>query len=155
MVYRRTRVTPQLNDHHKMQRLVWCLANQNNDFLNYVFIDETLIRIEELPLYRIREKGIPQGCTKVCQKEKQKINLWGVISYCGATEFVGFEVNMNGSVYCDILQKYLLPFVYADGNDGNMIIHQDNASTHTGEPAKSFLPEIGLSVVKMTEFFYK
>ena len=59
---------------------------------------------------------------------------------------------MNGSVYCDILQKYLLPFVYADGNDGNMIIHQDNASTHTGEPAKSFFPEIGLSVVKMTEF---
>ena len=71
MVYRRTRVTPQLNDHHKMQRLVWCLANQNNDFLNYVFIDETLIRIEELPLYRIREKvspsmhqGLPKGKTK-------------------------------------------------------------------------------------------
>ena len=86
MVYRRTRETPQLNDHHKMQRLVWCLANQNNDFLNYVFIDETLIRIEELPLYHLRGRGIPQGCTKVCQKEKQNLNSWGGISYCGATD---------------------------------------------------------------------
>ena len=29
-----------------------------------------------------------------------------------------------------------------------MIIHQDNASTHTGQPAKSFLPDVGLVWVK-------
>jgi hypothetical protein len=40
-----------------MQRLAWCLANQNNDFLNYMFIDETLIRIQKLPEYHIRERG--------------------------------------------------------------------------------------------------
>lgn len=127
-----------------MQRLAWCLANQNNDFLNYVFIDETTIRIEELPLYHIREKGIPEAHTKISEKERLKLNIWGGISSCGVTEFVGFDMNMNGRIYCDILLKYLAPFVYADGNDGNMIIHQDNASTHTREPAKSFLPELGL-----------
>ena len=149
LVYRRTQVTPQLNDHHKLQRLAWCLANQNNDFLNYVFIDETLIRIEELPLYHITEKGVRTGITKVCKKERQNFNVWGGISFCGATEFVGFEINMNGAIYCDILHKYLLPFVYADGNDGNMIAHQDNASTHTGNLAQTFLNNVSLVMVNI------
>jgi hypothetical protein len=130
-----------------MQRLAWCLANRYNDFLNYVFIDETTMRIEQLPLYHIREKGVPVAQTKQSKKERIKVNVWGGISYCGVTEFVGFYTNMNGAIYCDILYKYLLPFVYAEGNDGNMIIHQDNATTHTGQPAKSFMPDAGLICV--------
>ena len=90
----------------------------------------------------MREKGFPQAHSKISQKEKLKINVWGGISCCGVTEFVGFEMNMNRSIYCDILLKFLAPFVFADENDGNMIIHQDNASTHTGEPAKPFLPDL-------------
>ena len=54
---------------------------------------------------------------------------------------------MNGQMYCDNLLKYVLPFA-SDVNDGNIIIHQDNASTHTGQPAKSFLPQLGLIWVK-------
>jgi hypothetical protein len=135
-----------------MQRLAWCLENKNNDFRNYVFIDETLIRIEELPLYHIREKGVRTGVTKVCKKERQNFNVWGGISFCGATQFVGFERYMNGAIYSDILLKYLLPFVYADGNDGNIIVHQDNASTHTGRIAKTFINEVGLIVVILSLF---
>ena len=131
-----------------MQRLAWCLANQYNDFQNYVFVDETLMRIEQLPLYHIREKGVPVAHTKQSKKEKMKINVWRGISNCGVTQFVGFNGNINGAMYCDILYKYLLPFVFANGNNGNMIIHQDNASTHTGQPAKSFLPDVGLVWVK-------
>ena len=143
-MYRRTRVHPQLNDYHKMQRLAWCLANVNNDFHNYVFIDETKIRVEELPLYHIREKGVPVAYSKITDRERLNLNFWGGISCCGPTEFVGFEMNINGHIYCDILLKHLSSFVFSEGNNGKMVIHQDNASTHTGQPAKSFLSEIGL-----------
>ena len=51
-------------------------------------------------------------------------------------------------MYCDILLNYVLPFA-ADFNYGNIIIHQDNASTHTGQPAKSFLPQLGLIWVRL------
>ena len=123
-----------------MQRLSWCLENENNDFANYLFVDETTIRIEELPLYQIRERGIPEAQTKVIDKERLKFNIWGGISKCGVTQFVGFEQNMNGPIYCDILEKFVLLFTYS-AYDGFMIIHQDNASTHIGVPAKSFLPK--------------
>ena len=81
-----------------MQRLAWCLSNQNNDFSNYLFVDETTIQIEELPLYHIREKGVPQTNTKITEKEQIKLNVWGGISWFGVTQFVGFECNMNGPV---------------------------------------------------------
>ena len=134
-----------------MQRLSWCLENENNDFANYLFVYETTIRIEELPLYQIRERGIPEAQTKVIDKERLKLNIWGGISKCGVTQFVGFEQNMNGPIYCDILEKFVLPFTYS-ANDGFMIIHQDNASTHTGEPAKSFLQQLGLIWVHINLF---
>jgi hypothetical protein len=134
-----------------MQRLSWCLENENNDFANYLFVDETTIRIEELPLYQIRERGIPEAQTRAIDKERLKINIWGGISNCGVTQFVGFEQNMNGPIYCDILEKFVLPFTYS-ANDGYIIIHQDNASTHTGEPAKSFLPQLGLIWVHINLF---
>ena len=127
--------------------MAWCLANRNNDFLNYLFVDETLIRIQELPLYHIRERGRPEAHTNMMKKDKINLNIWGGISNMGVTQFVGFENNMNGQMYCDILLKYVLPFA-SDVNDGNIIIHQDNASTHTGQPAKSFLPQLGLIWVK-------
>jgi hypothetical protein len=45
--------------------------------------------------------------------------------------------------------QHLLPFVYADGNDGNKIDHQDNASTHTGNLAQTFINNVGLVMVNI------
>ena len=40
-VYRRTRCTPALSDFQKLRRYLWCRKNENNDFQNYLFVDET------------------------------------------------------------------------------------------------------------------
>jgi hypothetical protein len=98
-------------------------------FSNKTFIDETLIRIQKLPLYHIRERGKAEAYTKMMKKDKINLNIWGGKSNFGVTQFVGFENNMNGQMYCEILLKYVLPFA-ADFNDGNIIVHQDYASTH-------------------------
>ena len=53
---------------------------------------------------------------------------------------------MDGEIYCDILENYVIPFstkVYG----GAMKLHQYNAPTHTGNPVKTFIQEIGLTWV--------
>ena len=51
-----------------------------------MFVDETTIRILELPLYQVREKGEPAGINST-SKYRLKLNIWGGISYRGATPF--------------------------------------------------------------------
>ena len=47
---------------------------------------------------------------------------------------------MNGEIYCDILDKYVKPFSN-EVFEGDMKFHQDNASTHIGDPAKTYVEQ--------------
>jgi hypothetical protein len=114
-------------------------------------VEETLVRVQELPLYHIRERGKPVAHTKLMKTDKVYLSVWEGISRMRVIQFDGFENNMNGALYCEILLKYVLPFA-SDVNSENIIFHQDNASTHTGQPAKSFLPQIGINCVKFFDF---
>ena len=58
----------------------------NAKFDNFVFVDETTLRVGEIPLYQIRQKGSPQAQC-VSSKQRLKINLWGGISNQGLTTF--------------------------------------------------------------------
>ena len=42
---------------HKLQRYIWCRQHINTNFKDYVFADETTVRILEIPLYHTRKKG--------------------------------------------------------------------------------------------------
>ena len=52
--YRRLRKTPYLTELQKLNRLLWCMKYRNCDFANYIFVDETTIRLGDLPLYHWR-----------------------------------------------------------------------------------------------------
>jgi len=49
-VYRRTRGSPKLSNAVKALRYQWCKNNETNDFKNYLFSDETTVRVLEVPL---------------------------------------------------------------------------------------------------------
>ena len=57
VVYRRTRAAPHLTEFHKLQRYLWCRRHRNTNFYNYVFADETTIRLLEVLLYQSRKRG--------------------------------------------------------------------------------------------------
>jgi hypothetical protein len=84
-----------------LQRLVWCPNNQNRNFEIRIFCDEANVRAAEIPLYHWRLKnGYPEkyGCA---EKYRMKVNVWGAISFRGATEFkVEFYSTICATVSC-------------------------------------------------------
>ena len=66
---------------------MWCKKYKGTDWSKYIFTDETMIRLWDLPLYHCRlpnsyPKAIP--CTS---KYRKKVNICGGISYKGPTPF--------------------------------------------------------------------
>jgi hypothetical protein len=86
-VYRRTRGSPQLTNSNKLQRYIWCKNNSKNTFSNYLFVDESTVRMLEVPSYHSRKKESKPNTVPHTGKAKIKVNIWGGISYNGPTHF--------------------------------------------------------------------
>ena len=85
--WRRRRKCPKLTQAQITERYQWCLRNIDNDFLDYVFVDETKIMINECNLYHSRTKSSNPDCIILNNYFKAKLNVWGGISKRGPTEF--------------------------------------------------------------------
>jgi len=86
-VYRRLRKSPYLTDYNKLLRLEWCLKHRNTDFSKFIFVDETTIRLWDLPLYHWRLRGSRPDDIPCTSKFRDKVNICGGISFKGTTEF--------------------------------------------------------------------
>ena len=76
-----------------MLRLMWCQKYKDADFSKYIFVDETMIKLWDLPLYHCRlraryPRGVP--CTI---KYRSKVNICGGISFKGPTPFLVYIFN--------------------------------------------------------------
>lgn len=92
-VYRRTRGSPKLSVADKALRYQWCKNNEKNNFRNYLFADESTVRVLEVPLYHLRKKNSRPQPIPHTAKARLKMNIWGGISYKGATPFaVCFQI---------------------------------------------------------------
>jgi hypothetical protein len=87
-VYRRTRSAPKLSDYHQMQRYIWCQTHKNTDFSRHLYVDETTIRVLEIPLYHSRLVSSRPEAKASTGKIRLKVNIWGGISFVGPTDFV-------------------------------------------------------------------
>ena len=67
---------------------MWCSVNEDNDFDNYWFADETTIYENECPNYAWRPIGSYPESAEISRKSSKKLNLWCAISYKGVTNFV-------------------------------------------------------------------
>ena len=88
--YRRLRKAPRLTPEQIVERYNWCLRNRNNDFFNYIFVDETKIMINEAQLYHSRLKTSLPNAICITSNFHANVNLWGGISKMGATQFLVF-----------------------------------------------------------------
>jgi len=73
-------------------------------------------------------------------KHPVKVHVWAGISMRGRTGICIFEGIMDASVYVDILQKTLLPFLEQVYPDGHRFM-QDNDPKHTSRLGKRFLTD--------------
>lgn len=72
---------------HKLERFNWCIDHQHIDFSNHVFVDETSVRLWDLPLYHWRLKTKYPKAIPVTEKNRNKLNVWGGMSSKGLTRF--------------------------------------------------------------------
>ena len=93
-----------LSEENKAKRMVWALENLGNSFENYVFIDESISRTLEVPLYHWRVPG-SQSSIKVPFKTNQraKINIFGAISWHGASQFI---VSYKNTFFLVLIKQY-------------------------------------------------
>ena len=70
------------------QRYAWCINNRQNNFDNYLFVDETKVIINDCPLYHIRLKQKYPKAICITSNFRAKLNIWAGISRRGATNFV-------------------------------------------------------------------
>jgi hypothetical protein len=127
LVYRRLRKAPNLTEAHRLMRYLWCLRNYNTDFSKYLFVDETTVKVMELPYYHVRPIGSRPHSIACTSKYRLKLNVFGGISSQGATPFAVFTKNMDSYLYKSILDKVVAPFFCMNPD---YKLHQDNDTKH-------------------------
>lgn len=127
---------------NKEKRLHWARTYLSD---NVIWTDETTVQLETHKRYCYRKKG-EKPRTKPRAKHPVKVHVWAGISKQGATEVCIFEGIMNASLYCDILEKTLLPFIRRHFPHPN--IHrfmQDNDPKHTSHAAQDYFTRNGIN----------
>lgn len=117
-----------------------CLDN-NEDFDNVIFTDESTIWLERHGKVCFRKEGTP-GKLKPRGKHPFKVNIWAGISKRSATPVLIFTGIMKKEFYVgEILEKVLLPFTQSTFPDGDYRFQQDNDPKHKSKfITLSFLP---------------
>lgn len=131
------------------------MQNQNNQFENYIFVDEVTIIVYDKPKYHLRLPSSYPKTIPSTSKFKSKLHIWAGISSKGSTKFAVnkfirliskkknfnikiFKQNMNSVLYRDILAEYLIPFAF-ENFDFDFMLHQDNDPKHTSSICNDFL----------------
>ncbi|RNA24864.1 hypothetical protein BpHYR1_040666 [Brachionus plicatilis] len=85
--YRRLRKSPILTDYQKLF--------QNFEFTNYIFVDETTIRLSERPIYHLKYPAKYPANIPSTSKYEGKLNIWAGISFKGATNFAASNYDLD------------------------------------------------------------
>ncbi|RNA37155.1 hypothetical protein BpHYR1_026053, partial [Brachionus plicatilis] len=91
--YRRLRKSPILIDYQKLF--------QNFEFTNYIFVDETTIRLSERPIYHLRYPAKYPANIPSTSKHEGKLNIWAGISFKGATNFAASNYDLDFKLHQD------------------------------------------------------
>ena len=148
------RKCPKLTRSQITERYYWCLANIDNDFNYFIFIDETKIMINQMKLYHLRQRTAYPDCLIVDNNFSIKLNVWGGISKRGATSFVTFTNNMNQFGYQEIILRHLWPFTLQKFQ-GRCYVHQDNDPKHSSRLCMRTCYRYGINLVSFFWFAYK
>lgn len=68
-----------------MTRLIWCLNNKDNEFLNTIFSDESRMQTCRFGIMHMRLPSSRPHASAIKPRDVKSVNMWLGISWEGAT----------------------------------------------------------------------
>lgn len=130
---------------NKQKRLDWANTYLHDDFNNVIWSDETTVQLETHRRFCYRKQG-ERPLPKPRPKHPIKVHVWAGISKKGPTSVCIFEGIMAAPLFCDILERTLLPFLRSTFHPPTTHrFMQDNDPKHTSRAAQDFYARSGIN----------
>ena len=138
-ISKRTRYCALISERNQEKRVEFCrqlIENNDLEFSDVIWTDESSVQLESHRKVTYHRIGEP---ARMCSRPKHpaKVHVWGGISKKGATAIVIFTGIMNATIYTDILDAALVPFIEGRYPDGHRF-QQDNDPKHTSRWAQDY-----------------
>ena len=122
------------------------------DWRKVIFSDEStfyvLKRKNQCKIWRLeKEKLLPECIQQTNTGDGGKVGIWGGISGFGATAARIYMENMNGKLYCDVLQHQLKHSMAQIPKTTKILFQQDLAPWHTSNIVKEKIAKLKLDVL--------
>ncbi|CAL6105069.1 DDE_superfamily endonuclease domain containing protein [Hexamita inflata] len=148
-------VKPPLTVAHKRARRAY--AKQFLDDIEkqkmIVFSDESLYQQRPNRKVRvIRRNGTRHQLKHYDRHMRQgghKVMLFGLISHEKKGKVTVVEGNINAKKYCQILEKFVKPFIDSHSDPSKIIFYQDNAPAHRAKMTQNLLSRLGIQYCKV------
>ena len=141
-----TRFGPMISDVNKAKRSEFaqmCLDTEDS-FVNVIWTDESSVQLT-CHCQTMRVKIGKERVLKPAAKHAVKVHVWAGTSKRGAMNMCVFDQTMDGVLYTQILEQYLLPIIEKHFCDTEYRFMQDNDPKHTSRVAKDFYQEKGIN----------
>ena len=144
-----------LSAEHRRRRVAWCQQYLNwtpPDWHNVIFSDEStfyvLKRKNQCKIWRLdKEKLLPECLEQTNTGDGGKLGVWGGISGFGTTATKIYSENMNGNLYCDVLEHELKQSMRKISTKHRLTFQQDLAPWHTSNIVKDKIKKLKLNVL--------